>query len=158
MYRIENNKKNKGIMIKKILNFLESNLYVRVVIIIMIVITSFGIWNKHLKKEKIPSIETNYVFDDSFDMKKVPSGTVIWVHGVPNYECDFKFMNPDNRYKYFDIGIWNIGRGIVYKIRIPFYAKGMFPLGKIINPKLFNKKRNPNNDNYVYPNENIKII
>ena len=142
---------------KKILNFLKNNLYVRIIIIIMIIITSFGIWDAHLKKRINPLLETNYVFNDSFDMKKVPSGTVIWVHGVPNYDRDFKFMNPENRYKYFDVGIWNINRGIVYKIRIPFYVRGMFPIGITINPKKNYNKRNPNNDNYVYPKENKKL-
>ena len=91
-----------------------------------------------------------YEYEEVFDLTKIPSGLIIWRHGVPNFEREYKFAEPSLRYKYFDVGIYNKEKGKVFKVRIPYYAIGMF-MGTEFNSKGFQQKRTPKNNYYQYP-------
>lgn len=84
-----------------------------------------------------------YIYEEKFDMSKIPAGLVIWKHGVP--ETHEKFIHADSaqRYRQYDIGILSKDVETIYRVRVPYYAIGMFPLGSTVN---INKKIKKNPD------------
>ena len=96
--------------------------YIGVIILILAFISLIISINKSNK-----SID-NHVVQEVFDLKTTPNGYVIWQHGVLGTETNFIHADTIVRYKYFDIGIVT-NEMVVYKIRVPYYAIGMFKLG-----------------------------
>jgi hypothetical protein len=102
--------------------------------------------------------EKHYEFEGSFDLSKVPSGYVIWRHGVPKYPMDFIHGDSATMYEYFDVGILDNNNGIVYQVRVPFYAIVIFREEYINTDKYRNKKKMPPLPKKIPPKkeENLK--
>lgn len=126
-----------------------------ILLFITIIILTYFMWFK--PKPTVTYIPARIsIYEEMFDVKKVPAGLIIWKHGVPGTETNFIFAEPPTRYEFFDIGVLT-QRGVVYKVRVPFYALAMFTLGKTINmeqePQSHDNQRVP-----IMPKQNKRNI
>ena len=130
---------------KKIWSFLKSNIQNIGALFFLTFLIFLVFWTK----ESSPSIiKNNVIYEEFFDVDKVPAGLIIWKHGVPGTENNFIFADSIDRYEKYHIGILNIEGTKVYKVEIPFYVNALFPLGGFVNKdKMFKKP--------LYPNKNI---
>jgi hypothetical protein len=88
-----------------------------------------------------------------FNLNIIPEGTIIWMNGdETTYDSTRIDVPKGQRYEWYNIGIFNEKQMMVYNIKVPFYALGLFKLGMKIKkpnnnnnqlPKNFYEKRNP---------------
>ena len=143
---------------RKFWNILKAYKHV-IVLGLFILVLGFIMWGSGTKQTTyIPIMEKEY--QEVFDLAKVPSGMIIWRHGIPGTETEFLYADSASRYEYFNIGILSKNRK-VYKVKVPFYAMGLFPLGGTVNMLPIPKGEHPNYKNNTIPkgyNKQIKKI
>ena len=100
------------------------NHFVLGIMFITVVVLQVGIMtNKPDPKQNI--------WQESFDLTQIPTGIVVWTHGVPGMEADFKNAIESTRYYYFDMAILTSNK-IIHVVRVPYYVIGVInPNGKI---------------------------
>lgn len=113
--------------------------------------------NIQMKKQRVFNMHR-----ESFDLTRIPSGLLLWSHGVPGMEADFKHSKTESlRYYYFDVAILT-NNGVIHLVRLPYYAVIAINANGIIDfkerLKKKQKKSNPNNSFYVYPIEEQKKL
>lgn len=106
--------------------------------------------------EKVRDEKIDYrvnIWQESFDLTRIPNGMVIWKHGVLGTEAEFIHSDTTARYYFFDVGIVTEDK-IVHRIRIPYYIMGVIRLGFSTNFREKSKINpfvcNPNYNSYVY--------
>jgi hypothetical protein len=52
---------------------------------------------------------------------------------------NFNYADSATKYEYFDIGIFDNNNGIIYQVRVPFYAIGIFRQ-EYVNTDMYRKK------------------
>jgi len=122
-----------------------------IVVFFVVLVLGYLMWFQPKPKTYNEALKRTY--QEVFDVRKVPAGLIIWVHGVPGTEQEFKNAPESQRYEYFDIGILS-KQNKVYKVRIPFYVAGMFPLGGRINMN----QNGQNHQNRGIPKNYLKNI
>lgn len=132
---------------------------VSIILIISVIILIFFIPSNQVRHEKI-DYNVN-IWQESFDLTRIPNGMVIWKHGVPGTEAEFIHADSTVRYLFFDVGILTRDN-IVHRIRIPYYIMGTIKLGFFTKfreePKKNGLFRNPNNSSYVYDDNEVKKL
>lgn len=139
-------------ILKRIWSFIWNN-YRRFTFFLSLILIGLSI---HIiyKNAQFQKQRETHIYQEVFDLRKLPTGLVIWKHGVPGTEMNFAHADSSFRYKYFDVGILTKDK-IIYKVRLPFYLTGLimngFPVDFKDKPKITPHKRNPNSNSYVYP-------
>ena len=74
----------------------------------------------------------------SFNVNKVPDGLIIWRNGDEmSYDSTMIDVLKLQRYKIYNVGIYNKKENKVYNVKVPFYAIALFNLNQLfIKPKL----------------------
>lgn len=142
---------------KKLWNIIKHYKHVFIIGFFIIAIGSLMWMDRAYPVTYVPTIEREY--EEVFDLNKVPAGMIIWRHGVPNTEMNFNHTDSSARYEFFDIGILTKDK-LVYKVRVPFYTAGLFPLGGTVNLNSQKKSRKsiPKYRNFTIPKKNNKNI
>ena len=123
-------------------------------IVLFVIIISF-IWFTPYHTKQTTELNNN-IWQESFDLTQIPSGYIIWSHGVPGTEAEFNFAQESYRFYYFDLGIMTKDK-IIHRIRIPFYVMGAITSGG--NPIDFrgDLKKDNNNSNLYKKSTYIPI-
>ena len=130
--------------------------YSRVILTIILIVLSVHIIRSN--NDFRESLKFN-VYQESFDLGMIPTGIVIWSHGVPGSEMAFIHADTSMRYKYFDIGILSQHQ-VVHKVRLPYFVMATIRIGFPVDFRKEIKKKEPKQkpkpEFYVYPERNSK--
>jgi hypothetical protein len=100
--------------------------------IVVVGLQTIDMWDKPVDKQ----IEVGQnVWQESFDLTVIPTGIVVWSHGVPGTEADFKHSKLEStRYYYFDLAILTKDK-IIHVVRVPYYVVGVLNPNGVIDFK-----------------------